>query len=338
MGRHVASDGAQVHSVVAAMPMRALHGAPGPAMPAWRGPSESVMEIYQLRAFIAVARTGHMTRAAEQLHLTQSAVSKQLKALEVELGATLFERSATGMVLSAAGKRLMPLAKRTLDAATELMTAAQLMQGQVAGTLRLGTIVDPNSIRLGELLRELQRQFPAIDIKLEHGISGSVLQRLRAEELDACFYLGAVDDPALKAVQLSLESYVVAVPAAWSQRVLGSTWATLASLPWVGTPKASSQAAIMDKLVKEHGLDRRTAVEADQESSMIDLVDAGVGLCLVRERLALEVLPHKHIVLWDGDKIPCPLSMVLRAEEAARPLSVALLEALFKVWPSAVYQ
>ena len=295
------------------------------------------MEIYHLRAFIAVARTGHMTRAAEQLHLTQSAVSKQLKALEEEFGAPLFDRAPSGMTLSAVGKRLMPLAKSALEATTELMAAAKLIQGHVSGTLKLGTIIDPQSIRLGDLLLEIQQQFPGIDVKLEHGVSGSVLQRLKDQELDACFFLGALDDPALKAIQLSLESYVVAVPAAWSERALGRGWAALAAMPWVGTPKASSQTALIDKVMKEHGVERRTAVEADQESSMIDLVHAGVGLCLVRERLALEVVPLKNIVLWDGDRISCPLSMVMRAEDTARPLSAALLDALFKVWPSAVF-
>ncbi len=296
------------------------------------------VEIYQLRAFIAVARTGQMTRAAEQLHLTQSAVSKQLKSLEEELGAPLFERSASGMALSAAGKRLMPLAKRTLDAATELLSAAKLLQGQISGTLRLGTIIDPASIRLGELLLEMQQHFPGIDVRLEHGISGTVLQHVRNGDLDAGFFLGHIDDPELKTVQLTLESYVVAAPAAWSEHVMGRGWSVLASLPWIGTPQASSQTAVMDKVMREHGLTRRTVVEADQESSMIDLVHAGVGLCLVRERLALEVVSHKHIVLWDGDKIPCPLSVVLRAEDAPRPLPAALLEALFKIWPGAVYQ
>src|SRR6185369_2621606 len=106
------------------------------------------MEIYQLRAFVAVARTGHLTRAAEQLHLTQSAVSKQLKALEEQLGAPLFERSASGMTLSVVGKRLMPLAVRTLEAAAEITSTAKLLQGKLTGTLRLGTIIDPKSIRL----------------------------------------------------------------------------------------------------------------------------------------------------------------------------------------------
>lgn len=295
------------------------------------------MEIYHLRAFIAVARTGHMTRAAEQLHLTQSAVSKQLKGLEEEFGAPLFDRGPSGMTLSAVGKRLMPLAKQALEATHELIAAAKLIQGQVTGTLKVGTIIDPQSIRLGELLREIQQQFSGIDVKLEHGVSGTVLQRLRDGELDACFFLGTTQDPALKAIQLSLERYVVAVPKAWGERALGKGWSTLAAMPWVGTPKASSQTAIMDRVMKEHGLERRTAIEADQESSMIDLVHAGVGLCLVRERLALEIVPHKNIVLWDGDRIDCPLSMVLRSDDVARPLSAAMLEALFKVWPSAVF-
>ena len=64
------------------------------------------MEIYQLRTFLAVARLGHLTRAAEQLHLTQPAVSKQVKALEQELGVLLFERQPTGMVLTSEGRAL----------------------------------------------------------------------------------------------------------------------------------------------------------------------------------------------------------------------------------------
>ncbi|WP_119154467.1 LysR family transcriptional regulator [Caldimonas tepidiphila] len=296
------------------------------------------MEIYQLKAFIAVARTGQMTRAAEQLHITQSAVSKQLKALEEELGAPLFERSNLGMTLSAFGRRLMPLAKRTLDAAAELSSAAKEMQGRVSGTLRLGTIIDPKSIRLGELLLEIQRCHPEIDVKLEHGISGSVLERLRDEALDACFFLGSIDDPALKVVQLCLETYVVAAPSAWKDRVMGGSWVDLAALPWIGTPKAGSQTALVDRVMQEQGLVRRTVGEADQESSMIALVRSGVGLCLIRERLAQDMAAERDFVLWDGERIPCPLSLILRAEDAARPLPAALVETVFRVWPSAVYQ
>jgi len=297
---------------------------------------KEVVELYHLRAFVALERTGHMTRAAEQLHLTQSAVSKQLKALEEQFGAPLFERAPAGMTLSAMGKRLLPFAQRTLEAASELQAAARLMQGQLSGTLRLGTIIDPQSIRLGELLLQLQQQFAGVDVKLEHGVSGSCLARLQAKELDACFFLGALDDPSLRVVQLLMESYRVAVPAAWADQVREGGWTALGELPWVGASKASSQTALVAQMHKAHGLTRRVVVEADQESSMIDLVNAGVGLCLVRERLAMGLLPQKNIALWEGVRLPCPLSIVLRAEDADRPLSVALLEAVLEVWPGAV--
>ena len=62
------------------------------------------MEIYQIRTFLTVARLAHLTRAAEQLHLTQPAVSKQLKVLEQELGVVLFESQVGGMVLTREGK------------------------------------------------------------------------------------------------------------------------------------------------------------------------------------------------------------------------------------------
>jgi DNA-binding transcriptional LysR family regulator len=65
------------------------------------------MELYQLRSFVAIAELGQLTRAAEKLHVSQPAVSAQLKALEDKLGLVLFERTASGMVLTAPGARLL---------------------------------------------------------------------------------------------------------------------------------------------------------------------------------------------------------------------------------------
>lgn len=295
------------------------------------------MEIYQLKAFVTVARTGHVTRAAEQLHLTQSAVSKQLKALEEELGSALFDRTPAGMAPSAAGKRLLPLAQRALDAALALAAAAKSLHGQLTGTLRLGTIIDPASIRLGELLGELQQHHPQVDVRLEHGISGGVLQRLLDGQLDACFHLGEVDAPGLARIALATETYVVAAPAAWRARVAGRSWPELFALPWIGTARGSSQTAIVERLLRQHGATRQTVAEADQESSLLDLAAAGVGLCLVRERLAQRLLPLGQLMLWDGEKIDCPLSLLMPAEAAARPLQAALAERVLSVWPDAVY-
>ncbi|HEY5961824.1 MAG TPA: LysR family transcriptional regulator, partial [Polyangiaceae bacterium] len=78
------------------------------------------MELYQLKTFLVIARTGNLTRAASELHASQPTVSGQLKALEDELGLTLFERTTRGMKLTEAGNRLRNKAQELTDLATEL--------------------------------------------------------------------------------------------------------------------------------------------------------------------------------------------------------------------------
>ena len=140
------------------------------------------------------------------------------------------------MELSNAGARLLPIAVRVIDAAAELASESKAMQGRVSGTLRLGTIIDPESIRLGPLLGALLRFYPLIDVRLQHGISGSVLGSLRARELDACFFVGSVTDPAIAVMPLDLETCVVIGPRAWQAQLAGAGWAEIAEMPWVGAP------------------------------------------------------------------------------------------------------
>ncbi len=101
------------------------------------------MELYQLRSFVAVAGVGHLTRASEKLHVSQPAVSAQIKALEDELELTLFERTSSGMELTFAGQRLLADAEKVLPAAQALRNEAQAFKGQIAGKVSVGTLSDP---------------------------------------------------------------------------------------------------------------------------------------------------------------------------------------------------
>lgn len=293
------------------------------------------MELQQLRAFVTVARTGQLVRAADVLHLTQSAVSKQIKGLEATLGLALFGRTPAGMVLTAEGQRLLPLAQHTLDAAQALGRAAASLRGTVCGPLRLGTIVDPDSIRLGALLAALQHAHPQVVVTLRHGISGSVLQQLRDGQLDACFHLGVVDDPELCAHPLLLEHYVVVGPPAWATQLQQAGWAELAALPWLATPPGSSQHRLVQQMFAAQGLAFRTVVEADQEATMLQLVHTGVALGLMRERVAATAVQAGQVVTWPGARLPCPLALLLRRAQADSPVLQALLTTLRQVWPDA---
>lgn len=92
------------------------------------------MEIYQLRAFLTVARTSHLTRAATELGLTQSAVSKQIASLEQELGVPLFERTSSGTKLNKYGKVLLPQALKTYASAMEIHRIAHEIAEQCRGS------------------------------------------------------------------------------------------------------------------------------------------------------------------------------------------------------------
>jgi DNA-binding transcriptional LysR family regulator len=290
------------------------------------------MEIYQLKAFLAVARVGHLTRAADQLHITQPAVSKQIKALEEELGVLLFDRLPSGMALTQAGQALLPHAERTLFDAMELLNTAKRLQGEVAGVIRLGTIIDPESIKLGSFLGAVLQYYPLVQVKLLHGVSGSVMQQLMAGELDAGFYLGEVNMPDVGHVLLKTVSYRVVAPPQWHERMKHASWQDIGSLPWVGTPEQSSQHRLVRSMLRKHGFEPRFVVEADQEASMISLVKSGVGLCLMRDELAQAAAGRGEVIVWDGIEQDCPLTFIYPKPREKDPALMGLRQVLKDIW------
>jgi DNA-binding transcriptional LysR family regulator len=292
------------------------------------------MEIYQLRTFLAVARLGHLTRAAEQLHLTQPAVSKQIKALEQELGVLLFERQPTGMVLTREGRMLFPQAERTLFDAMELLNSARVLRGEVAGEILIGTVIDPDTLRLGSFLGALLAYFPKIHARLQHGISGWVMERVKSGELDAGFYIGPALDPDISSVPMRTLQYLVVAPPEWRERVAGADWVQIAAMPWIGTPAHSSQNRLVRSMFAEHGLSVTPVIEADQEASMVSLVRTGVGLATMRAEHARAAEAKGEVFVWPGTVQDCPLSFVFKTGRRDDVLIAACRKALAEVWPS----
>src|SRR5262245_56080760 len=179
------------------------------------------MELYQLRSFAAVAEVGHLTRAAEKLHISQPALSAQIKALEDELGVALFERTSSGMSLTAGGQRLLAEAGKVLAAAQVLRNEARALQGEVVGKASVGTILEPGLSRVGELLSVMVERYPLLQLELHHEISGAALEKVRSGELDASFFYGDLAEGAVAGLALRPLVYRVAAPAVWRGRIAG---------------------------------------------------------------------------------------------------------------------
>ncbi|MGP1677282.1 MAG: LysR family transcriptional regulator [Burkholderiales bacterium] len=293
------------------------------------------MELYQLRSFVAVAEAGHLTRAAEKLHVSQPAVSAQIKALEDELDLVLFERTPSGMELTFAGQRLLPEAHKVLAAAQVLRGDATALKGEVAGKVSVGTLSDPDFIRIGEFLGATVRRHPLLQVELHHEISGAAFAKVRDGELDAGFYFGALAHPGVAGLRLRGISYRVAAPAAWEKRVLDADPAAIAKLPWIITPPISTHHQLVRALFDKHRIEPTKVVEADQEFVIANLVASGVGLSLIREELALEKAAAGEVCLWRDLRLDTDLWFIYQVGRENDPVIRALLDVLADTWKPA---
>jgi DNA-binding transcriptional LysR family regulator len=292
------------------------------------------MDFVQLRAFVTVAKEGNLTRAAEKLHVTQPAVSLQIKSLQEQLGLSLFTRQSNGMALTKEGKQLLLLAERLLQKEQEFRQQALLLQTNssvVAGTLSIGTILDPEFIRLGVFLKRLVELHPHLSTKLSHHMSGSVLQQIKSGQLDVGFYLGT---PGKGVYSLTLTNYTYSViaPASWKNRVSGKNWEELAQLPWIWTPPESIHHRLLHKVFSEYQVMPKTVAMVDQESSMLDLVKSGVGLSLARKSIALSQSYTQGVAIADAVELTTNLSFICLEKRVQEPAIAEVLMLLESIW------
>jgi len=303
------------------------------------------VDLRTLKAFVAVAREGNVTRATEQLRITQPAVTLQLKRLARETGITLFRRISTGLSLTREGALLAAKAEQVLASLTAFEQTARHLGSRVQGTLRIGTIIDPEFTRLGAFLKPLIESGPGIEISLRHGMSGDVPELLKRNEIDAGFFLGDTEDfepltghlektgnRLFHAEDLTPLTYRVVGTSSLAERMRGAGWKDLAPLPWIGTPSASVHNRLLKGLFNNLSLRQNVVAQVDQEASMIAMVRAGVGLCLCRESIALHEQQAHGLFVSDTVKLSTKLSLLCLASRASDPIVELVFEAAKRTW------
>jgi DNA-binding transcriptional LysR family regulator len=289
------------------------------------------MDLTQLRAFVTIAQEGNLTRAAARLHLTQPAVSLQIKSLQASLDLQLFIRTPGGMALTDDGAKLLPFAERVLASVAELRQGADALHSTLSGTLAIGTILDPEFTRLGNFLKRLVETYPQLSTRLKHGMSGDVLEQIRSGALDVGYYLGIPGKP-FHAQRLTSFSYHVVAPRGWKTRVAGKQWPALATLPWIWTPPESAHNRLLSSTFAEFNATPNKVALVDQESSMLDLVKSGVGLSLVRESIALREAHAHGLVIADAVSLSTELSFIALEKRRNEPTIAAIFTLVKSLW------
>lgn len=159
------------------------------------------MDIASLRAFIAVADCQSFTLAAEELFLTQPAISKRVAALEEEMGAALFDRIGRRITLTEAGQALLPRARRILDEVADSQHAIANLTGKVEGPVVIGTSHHIGLHRLPDVLRRFTRTYPKVDLDIRFMDSEAISHAIETGKLE----IGVVTLPTTPHPKLDIE-------------------------------------------------------------------------------------------------------------------------------------
>lgn len=238
------------------------------------------MELGDLKTFAAVARSGGITRAAEELNTVQSNVTQRVKALEAEIGTPLFERHSRGMTLTGAGKRLLPYAQRMAALSREAVLAAR-DDGEPKGPLAIGSMETTAAVRLPPLLADFHRRCPAVRLSLRTAPTADLVASVLEGALDGAFVAGPIVHDDLAATSAFREELVL---------VSARRWASLAELR-AGTPESGPTALVfrtgctyrqrLEQIFVEFGWPSAARFELGTLDGMIGCVAADMGVTLL---------------------------------------------------------
>ena len=289
------------------------------------------MELYQLRTFIAVAQEGHLTRAADRLHLSQPSISAHIKTLEKEIGVNLFDRMPKGMRLTKQGETLLTHAHRVLEAGRTLLTEAQMMQEVFIPKLLIGVPADAALPELSGLIASLRDLYPGIELNLEQRLSGTLIKDIRSELLDFGFIVDSAPPPDMQAIALRKIKFRVVAPRAWAMQLERADWPEIASLPWIFTPSECGMNRVAENFFKAHHIEPRASMTANSSTSIFALLDAKVGVTLMPDADAAAL--SNQIAVWEHGAIEGCLYFVHRHNRASDPVIQSLQGIVKKLWP-----
>jgi DNA-binding transcriptional LysR family regulator len=248
------------------------------------------VELRHLATFVAVAEEGSFTRAADRLHVVQSAVSAGVRKLEKELGAMLFDRSTHSVKLTDAGRALLPEARATLAAAQAARDAVDEARGGLRGTVVIGTMQAQGmrAVDLAGVLAAFRAEHPGVEVKIRHsGGSSEMAREVREGRLDLAFVaLPGDGPPGVELIPLAREPIMLAVPAGHPLAKSGDVdLPALRDETLVDLPAGWGIRMAVDRSFAAAGLTRTITYEVNDTATMVDFIRNGLAIGLLPRSL-----------------------------------------------------
>ena len=240
------------------------------------------VEIHQLRYFVAVAERRHFTQAAADLAVAQPSVSRQIRKLEGELGAPLFQRARGDIALTQAGEALLPWAKRVLADVDGARHEVRDLAGLARGRLSVGATPSLTTVVLPALLARFHAEHPGIELVLHEAGSRVLLERLEQGDVELALVILPIQEESFATTPLFREELVLAVPRdhrfarRHSVRV-----ADLRDVPLVMFREGYDLRSVTIAACQQAGFEPIFALEGGEMDGVLRMTAAGLGVAVV---------------------------------------------------------
>jgi LysR family transcriptional regulator, nitrogen assimilation regulatory protein len=282
------------------------------------------MELRQLEYFIAIAETGAFSRAAIRLGVAQPILSRQIKALEQELGAELYYRTGRGIVLSEAGKVLEQHARGVLETTAGAKRAIHSLGSAPSGRVVIGMPPSVGAVLTTPIVRQFRTEFPKVSLGVMEGFSGHVLEWLTTGRIDVAVLYNAPRTSALVTDPLLTdELYLlgpVSDPAGAGDGELAAK--RLAEIPLILPSRPHGLRVLVDDFLAGIGITPNVQVEIDAMPSTLSLVESGIGYTILSYSSVHHLLEAGRIRKWSIVQPAMTRSLVV-ATSTQRPVTKA---------------
>lgn len=273
------------------------------------------MDLRQLEYFVAVAEERNFTRAAERVHISQSGVSAQIRQLERELGAELFDRSGRAATLTVAGKAALDHARAALAAAEAVGQAVGEVTDVIRGRVTVGMVVGCTVTPLFDALAAFHRAHPGVEISLLEGNSDQLVEAVRSGTVDLALVGTATATPdGLDALTIVSERLVAAVPP--GHPLVARRRVTLRALiahPLVCMPIGTGLRTVFDQACAAQHLQPVLALQATAADAIADLAGRGLAVAILTESMAARYHDRLTARLIDDVDTPALLALVWKS-------------------------
>lgn len=249
---------------------------------------------------MAIAETGTFTAGALRVHVTQAAISMQIRQLESEIGARVFVRAPRHVILTEAGEQLLRRARHILREHDAALDEIAELAGAERGRLRIGSAsAMVLTEQLPAILKELRKQHPAAEISVTSGTSEVLVDQILAGEVDIAFVSLPVDVRGIKTERLS-EDQLVAIASPHhrlaKQRTIDAY--TLAGERLILGERGGNTRRLIDQFFAQAGVTLRVAMELSRQQAIKRMVEEDMGVGIVPLQSVKEEVEKGRLIRW----------------------------------------